>query len=231
MSDPRIALVAEGPTDAIIIEAALAALLTKPFVLTLLQPEATLPAMGSGWGGVLKWCDAFAGRGAAALSVDPLFAHFDLLIVHVDADVTGFRYADLGAATADRATERAWPALPCACACPPASACADAMRARLLAWAGVPSTGPGAILCVPSMAVESWIVAARASAYPRLVPGLECDRELSHRLAQLPKGLRLKKSTRDYRPIAAEVTRAWSAVRATCAQAERFSCEVLAVGL
>jgi hypothetical protein len=81
------------------------------------------------------------------------------------------------------------------------------------------------------MAVESWIVAARARALPNLVPGLECDRDLSTRLAQLPKGLRLKKSVRDYRPIAADVTRAWSAVRATCAQAERFSQEVLAVGL
>ena len=184
------------------------ALLAKPFVLTVLQPEATLPAMGSGWGGVLKWCDAFALRGAAALSTDPLFAHFDLLIVHMDADVTGFRYADLGAAIAARATERAWPELPCACPCPPASPCADAARACLLAWAGVASAGPGAVLCVPSMAVESWIVAARGRALPNPVAGLECDRDLSTRLAQLPKGLRLKKSVRDYRPIAADVTRA-----------------------
>lgn len=231
MSEPRIALIAEGPTDAIIIEAALVALLPKPFVLTLLQPEATLPAMGSGWGGVLKWCDAFAKRGAATLSADPLFSAYDLLIVHIDADVTGFRYADLGPAAPALAAARSWPVLPCACACPPSSPCADAMRARLLAWAGVARAEPGAVLCVPSMSVEAWIVAARASLYPGLIAGLECDRSLSNRLGQQPKASRLKKSTREYRPLAADVTRAWAAVRATCAQAERFSLEVLSAGL
>jgi len=42
----RIALVAEGPTDYEIIHAALRAILPRPFVMTLLQPEATRPEMG-----------------------------------------------------------------------------------------------------------------------------------------------------------------------------------------
>jgi hypothetical protein len=36
MSELRVALVAEGPTDAVVVEAALKALLRRPFVLTLL---------------------------------------------------------------------------------------------------------------------------------------------------------------------------------------------------
>jgi len=56
MSDLRIALVAEGPTDYVILEAALKAFLGRDFVLIQLQPEATQPEMGSGWCGVLKWC-------------------------------------------------------------------------------------------------------------------------------------------------------------------------------
>lgn len=36
MSELRVALIAEGPTDAIVIEAALKALLPRPFVLTQL---------------------------------------------------------------------------------------------------------------------------------------------------------------------------------------------------
>lgn len=57
MSDLRIALVAEGPTDCIVIEAALNSFLTRPFILTQLQPEdfqalGGFGATGAGWGGV-----------------------------------------------------------------------------------------------------------------------------------------------------------------------------------
>ncbi len=39
MSDMRIALVAEGPTDKVVIEAALRSVIPRPFVLTQLQPD------------------------------------------------------------------------------------------------------------------------------------------------------------------------------------------------
>lgn len=55
MSNLHIALVAEGETDLVIIEAALKAIIERPFILTKLQPEATNPKMGTGWSGVLKW--------------------------------------------------------------------------------------------------------------------------------------------------------------------------------
>jgi len=86
MSDVRIALVAEGPTDKVVIEAALKALLQRPFVLTLLHPEATRPDLGAGWGGVFKWCYEFRQRGAAGFEADPILGGFDLVIVHLDAD-------------------------------------------------------------------------------------------------------------------------------------------------
>ena len=65
MSDPlRIALVAEGPTDRIVLEAAITALLgQRSFVLSLKQPEVSEAftggasgASGAGWGGVYRWC-------------------------------------------------------------------------------------------------------------------------------------------------------------------------------
>ncbi|UZQ55580.1 hypothetical protein OOK60_05775 [Trichothermofontia sichuanensis B231] len=49
MSELRIALVAEGPTDWEVIHAALKAVLPTPFVMTLLQPEATPGITGTGW--------------------------------------------------------------------------------------------------------------------------------------------------------------------------------------
>lgn len=95
MSDLRVALIAEGPTDRIIIESALRAILPAPFVLTQLQPEPTRPDLGGGWGGVLKWSREFYSRGAASLEDDPTLQLYDLFIIHIDADVTDFSYSDL----------------------------------------------------------------------------------------------------------------------------------------
>lgn len=56
----RIALVAEGPTDLVMIEAALRATIDRHFVITLLQPEhsRTFEAFGAGWGGRLPMVQA-----------------------------------------------------------------------------------------------------------------------------------------------------------------------------
>ena len=99
MSDPlRIALVAEGPTDGVVIEAALKAILgERPFVLTQLQPEGSLAfgALGAGWVGVYRWSRQSSGRGKGRLQNDALlFQTYDLLILHLDADVAGYNYED-----------------------------------------------------------------------------------------------------------------------------------------
>ena len=73
--DVRIALVAEGPTDAIVIEAALRAVFaSRTFVLQQLQPEgsAAFGEMGTGWVGVYRWCRQTATRGGGRLSHDRL---------------------------------------------------------------------------------------------------------------------------------------------------------------
>src|SRR6266496_2182734 len=99
MSDPlRIALVAEGPTDGVVIEAALRAVLDeRTFVLKQIFPEGSTSfgELGSGWIGVYRWCHQSARRGNGALSRDKLvLQNFDLLILHLDADVAGFKYED-----------------------------------------------------------------------------------------------------------------------------------------
>lgn len=98
MSDPRVALVAEGPTDFVIIKAGLRALLARPFILSPLQPEATRPQRGTGWCGVFKWCREVAARRVASLDADPTLPGFDLFVIHLDADVAGARYSHGGAA-------------------------------------------------------------------------------------------------------------------------------------
>lgn len=100
MSDLRVALVAEGPLDRVLIEAALKAIIPRPFILTLLQPEPTDPRPTNGWCGVLKWCRQFAARARASLEVDSTLAGFDLYVIHLDADVADCSYADGGHAVA-----------------------------------------------------------------------------------------------------------------------------------
>jgi hypothetical protein len=182
MSELRVALVAEGPTDAIVIEAALKALLPRPFVLTSLQPESTRPKLGTGWGGVLRWCVEFASRGHLQIADDPTLPGFDLFVIHLDADIAEGAYADVSPETAIMAAERGWPPLPDKVPCPPPQGSADAVRARVLAWAGLHAPGPRTVLCVPSKSIEAWLASAVLDADHDLHDGLECNLKLEARL-------------------------------------------------
>jgi hypothetical protein len=228
MSELHVALVAEGPTDAIVIEAALKALLPAPFVLTQLQPEPTHPKLGTGWGGVLRWCLEFASRGYSSLEDDPTLPGFDLFVLHVDADVTEYSYSDVSPEIASIASEHGWPALPCSSPCPPPEGSVDEMRSRLLIWSGLNTAGPRTVFCVPSKAPEAWLVAARFGQGHTLLNNLECNLNLEAQLKALPSAERVRKTTREYRARSQGVTEAWATVRQRCSQAERFSSEVLA---
>lgn len=229
MSELRVALIAEGETDAIVIGAALKALLPRPFVLTQLQPEPIPPRrLGEGWGGVLRWCDKFAQRGYAHLETDPTLPGYDLFVVHIDADVTGMAYADYGPECANTAAQRGWPALPDAIPCPPPTGSVDAMRACLLAWTNMQATGASTVLCVPSKAVDAWLTAAVLNEGHALLTGLECNLNLEAQLSALPMAQRIKKTPRVYRAKEQIVTDNWATVRQQCTQAERFSIEVTA---
>lgn len=229
MSELRVALVAEGPTDAIVIQAALKALLPRPFVLTQLQPELTRPKLGTGWGGVLRWCLDFAKRGHARVEDDPTLPDFDLFVLHVDADVADKKYDDVSVEIAELAGQCGWPTLPNVIPCPPPSGSADAMRSCLLAWAGMQVPGPKTVLCVPSKAVEAWLAAATLDGGHALQNGLECNVNVESQLSALPVAQRVKKTSRDYRAHERTMTEGWPEVRQRCTQADRFSSEVAAV--
>ena len=229
MSDLRVALVAEGPTDAIIIEAALKALLPHPFVLTPLQPEPTRPKLGTGWGGVLRWCLEFASRGHSQIEEDPTLQGFDLFVIHLDADIAEGSYEDVSPEIARIAAQRGWPPLPDMVQCPPARGSADAVRARLLAWTGLQTPGPKTVLCVPSKAIDAWLASAVLEASHGLLDGLECNLNLEAQLAALPLSGRVRKKPREYRAREKQISDAWAIVRQRCSQAERFSDEVAAV--
>lgn len=85
----RVHVVCEGPSDSVVIKAALARRLGD-FVMTQIQPEQSLfggdqGPLGGGWRGVEAWCRQVADLGG--LSASGRLANADLLIVHVDADI------------------------------------------------------------------------------------------------------------------------------------------------
>ena len=230
MSDPRIALVAEGPTDLVLIEAALKAILQRSFILTLLQPEQLAPRMGTGWGGVVRWCDSASQRHSGSLDADPTLAIFDLLIIHIDADVALKQYANYGPDLADMAVTKNWPVLPCKQPCPPAVNTCSALRGVLLGWLGNAHPGQKTVCCIPAQSTGAWLVAAKLPASHALCLGLECNAAAEVGLQTLPKTQRVKaKSRSQYLQHASNITSHWGDVKALCSQAAAFEQGVLAV--
>lgn len=228
MSDLHIALVVEGITDLVIIEAALKAIVEKPFTLTKLQPEATTPKMGEGWSGVLKWCDASGQRHPACLDSDPTLEQFDLLIIHLDVDVSSERYANAGAVVQSMAVQKNWGVLPCAQPCPPVINSVTPLAATLDSWLRPASRGSKTVLCLPAQASGTWLAAAYLPNADALLLGAECNIRVETRLAGLSLDRRIRKKEREYRQHASKVTNNWSEIKAICSQAVAFESAVLA---
>lgn len=228
MSERRIALVAEGPTDYEVIHAALKAILPERFTLTLLQPEPTQPAMGSGWGGVLKWCLAAGARRAAPLDTDPTLEGFDLLVIHLDVDVAQAQYADCGLEVDAQAAVNGWVGLPCHMPCPPVVNTCARLEAALHSWLNPARAGGKTVLCLPAQSSGAWLAAATLPADHALMAGVECNVALEARLEQLPLAQRIRKRAREYRAHAGQVTANWGVVKALCSQAAAFERDVQA---
>jgi hypothetical protein len=230
MSDLRIALVAEGPLDRIVIEAALRAILPTAFVLTVLQPEATRPHMGTGWGGVLKWCHASGLRHRGPLDLDPTLAGFDMLIIHLDADVADKQYGDCGPEVAIMAQQKGWHVLPCSQPCPPAAHTCEQLKAAIASWLDNVIQGQKTVLCIPAQSTGTWLAAAVLGSEHPLLGNAECNPELERQLALLPLKQRIKKSQRDYRLLEEAVTDQWQNVTRLCSQALVFDEAIQRVG-
>jgi hypothetical protein len=209
MSDPlRVALVAEGPTDGVVIEASLRAILkARAFVLTQIFPEgsAVFGGLGSGWGGVYRWCHQSALRGNGRLRDDQLvFQNYDLLLLHLDADVAGCAYQD------DEITPKGSDGtLPCEQACPPASASTNALRPVLLSWCGEATVPAKAVICMPSKSTEAWVVASLFPDDKAVAQGIECNAKPELRLGQQKKSRRIRKAKHDYLARSKELEAAW----------------------
>ena len=228
MSDLRIALVAEGETDYEVIKAALQSVLAKPFTMHRLQPEATPGIMGTGWCGVLKWCQAAHQRHHGSIDTDPTLVGFDLIIIHLDVDVASKQYDDCGGPLAAIAQDSNWGSLPCKQPCPPVSDTVDFLGEVIKSWLGQVTPGDRTLFCLPAQSSGTWLAAAVLDLSHPLLANGECDLTLESRLEQLPKDRRIKKKLRDYRSHAPHITQQWLQVKQICTQAEDFEHLVLA---
>lgn len=230
MSEPlRVALVAEGPTDGVVIESALRAILgERPFVLKQIFPEGSTSfgEMGSGWVGVYRWCHQSAKRGSGCLSDDALvFQNYDVLILHLDADVAGFEYAD-----GSLIVEATDGELPCELPCPPPTDTTNPLRAVLLSWCGETSVPARTVICMPSKSTEAWVVALLFPNDIAMQQGIECYANAESRLGQQPVARRLRKKKRDYSERAEHFTTEWPRIANanSVGEANRFQIEFLA---
>lgn len=228
MSDLRVALVCEGPTDTIVINAAVTSLLGgRNFVLNQLQPEESIAfgPTGTGWVGVYNWCQQAAEQGGGSVSGNPLFDTYDVLLIHLDADVAEMTYASGNIVTT--ATD-----LPCSMPCPPPSASTNNLRTAIISWLGERVTPPSTVFCTPSKSTEAWVLAALFPLDATVRSSrLECHHEPANLLSAKPARSRLvrpgKKIRQRYQDKAGNVVGAWATVRKICTEAERFSTEFL----
>ena len=232
MSEPlRIAAAVEGPTDAIVLQAILRALLPDTdFKFQTLQPEGSVAfdsapsgSTGAGWVGVYRWSRQSACEGGGSVSDSSALSFHDVLIVHVDADVAGKTYAS--GSIRDAPCED----LPCEKPCPPPNGTTNALRAVVLNWLGAHECPPRIILCTPSKSIEAWVLAA---IWPESnvvrQDDWECRLNPEGQLAAFPKSRRFKKRPDDYQRRQSEIEKAWPQVSARLTEAARFEAEFLA---
>jgi hypothetical protein len=101
MSKPvRVAFVVEGPTDYVVLRAAVRALLAgQDFEPTSIWPELDenlRPKTEGGWGGVYKWCRQVLDQADGLARENPVFALNDMVVIQVDADMARMKYQDYG---------------------------------------------------------------------------------------------------------------------------------------
>ena len=166
-----------------------------------------------------KWCRQATLRAGGSLSDDPLFIAYDLLILHLDADVAG----------EDPANDPIDPdpslagVLPCEQPCPPASATTAALRVVILSWVGETQVPPQTVLCTPSKSTEAWVMAAFFPNDREMTRAAwECHANPAGRLPQQPSQNRFSKKQADYEARASELCAGWPAITGRLAEAGRF---------
>lgn len=230
----RIALVAEGITDYEFLNAVVEIMLNgRSFDLKLLQPEGSVAftgggnagLLGGGWKGVYRWCLQAKERSGGKLSDDPLFLGYDLLLLHLDADVAGENPANSKIAPIPELAG----VLPCERPCPPPTETTDLLRKVMLSWVGETHVPPKTVLCTPSKSTESWVMFIFFPGDSEMMKkGWECHPKPETRLGQQSKDKRFAKNQSDYADRKCDIQAGWSSVVNHLSEARRFQDDFIA---
>lgn len=225
----KVGIVCEGKADGVVIEAVLNGLKDDYKLLPIQPPGGRVGGdagpLGGGWKGVQRWCEQESRHGR----LSDLAERTDLLIIQVDSDVAG-----------EKELDRARP-------CPPPADSANEVRSAIREWLGVEQLPDKVVLCVPSMASETW---ALVGLFPNNAAVVVCDpppadgvciecradikallrarsEDIGAKLVTLKQG-RLKNHASAYRKVQERITEGWNAVVASCSEARRFDTELRA---
>lgn len=228
----RVALVCEGPADRAILEAVLDYYFDDYEPLPVQPPLCVAGGgagpFGGGWKGVRAWCTSeVASQGG--LDRVAVLENADVLVIQVDADVAV--EDEIGVARP----------------CPPPRDTVDAVRAMLRAWLATEDLPAKVVLCVPSMASETWAFVALFPDHPKVVPCdpptpdvecVECRTDIKKLLRRETKRFRtklvvgqegaLKNQPEGYRAVQDRIAEGWDAVLRVCSEARRFDSELRA---
>jgi len=232
MSNPlRIGFVVEGPTDFVVLESVVAKLLHgreyEPVAVQPLLSDAFGATVGGGWTSIYLWCRQMIDQASGSARSNPLFGFHDLLVMQIDADVAGKKYAD------DGRIQNPPNDLPFTRACPPARNTTDRLREIMLGWLNESSLPPQMVFCTPSKSLETWVLVAL---FPQnqiaVSANVECRPNPEAQLQARPIAERLirsgKKDIAKYREHSTDISAAWEHVRQRCTEAERFTQEFVA---
>ena len=179
MSELRIAIAAEGRTDFEIITAALDAILSsrsRTFRPLLLQPEEKIPRRRNGWAGVANWCADVSRRHIGDFDKDPFFNDYDIVIIHVDADVATKHYSEENAFFDKKAVDLGWEVLPCdKPPCPPPTASCAQLADCVRSWLAGRALSGKLVLCIPAQSSGTWFAHAVMPIGNSVLNGGECD--------------------------------------------------------
>ena len=182
------------------------------------------PDLSGGWAGVYRWCRQVADAAPGNFSDSKILATHDLVIIHVDADVSTKSYASAGI------HDQQHDDLPCKKPCPPSRDTTDALQGVLKGWLGQPSRPTNLAFCIPSMNMGAWALPQFGgdNRYVRQ-SDWECRQDPEGQLGRLPRQERFEKNRRGYRTKFADMVSGWQDVAERLHEARRFMSDVTAV--
>jgi hypothetical protein len=237
MSEYRVGIVAEGPTDVELIQGILSnsfpehsfmfdPLFPSPGELSKQKAETG----GFGWGGVYRACGELHDRLEFACAA----GDFDFLVIHLDGDVAYHSYKDAGIHDSphDLPCSEKGDAVPSVCA---------KLERVLLNWVSVVCDMFPIVLCIPYISTETW---AGALVFPEAWEEIseDCPEDIvyakllelgrpkaakARRLVRQTSDGKIKKVTHTYKRIGEYITYVgWQSVICRYIQAKKFDSQL-----